>query len=83
MRATFHLSADLQVEIHNDPSGAVYLAVYEGVCYDHPIQAHQPLGPEEPIPAGHCSGVRSHRLAATKSQARAIASAMMGCAAEL
>lgn len=66
MKATFHLSAELDVVVFPDPSGAVVLELRQGVDYE-----------------GNGNGVKIIDLPLLKSQARAIASALMACAAEL
>jgi hypothetical protein len=76
MEAKFHLSGGLDVVIANDSLpgsnalGSVRLVKWEGVCYDHY------LGDEA------CKERKGEVLLMTKHQARAIASALMGCAAE-
>lgn len=71
MRAHFHLNADLSISVESMLHGQnVNLTVYRGVCYEHK-------------PGEECKEVQAQTLALGKSEARAIASAMMGCAAEL
>lgn len=70
MRAEFHLSADFAVHVENEPHG-VRLSTFKGVCYDH-VRG-----------AAECKEVIVESWSLNKQHARAIASAMMGCAAEL
>lgn len=67
MKATFHLCADLDVIVQNEPANSVAIAIKEGTDYGD----------------GTPSNIRVKQLDLNKSQARAIASALMACAAEL
>jgi hypothetical protein len=64
------LAADLQIHIHPTPSeGTVMLETIAGVDY----------GPNDPLTTIHTE----RAVILTKAEARAIASALMGCAAEI
>jgi len=70
MRAQFHLAADMDVDIESDATGRyVVVTMFEGVDY----------GPDSPDTTKR--SVAQWNLG--KNEARAIASAMMGCAAQL
>lgn len=69
MNAQFHLAGDLDVAVMNFPSGDIVIETKHGVCHE----VHD-------TPA--CAHIKSDVLSLTKGQARAIASAIMGCAAE-
>jgi hypothetical protein len=67
MRAEFRLSADFHVIVDNEtPTHTVVVSMYRGVDFENPISARVP---SETVPL-------------SKAQARALASAIMGCAAE-
>ena len=82
MKAQFHLSADLEVIVEAEhPCRTVKLTLLRGVCYEHPHSASvQPAGT---IPIGPCKAITADAISLTRSNARALASAIMGCAAEL
>jgi hypothetical protein len=69
MRAQFHLSADFEVHVENEPGG-VRLSTFRGTCVDHV------RGDTE------CPDVKIESWSLNRQHARAIASAMMGCAQE-
>jgi len=70
MKAEFHLNGSLDVVVENDPGNGIRLTKWEGVCYEHF------LGDEK------CKERHGEVVVMTKHHARAIASAIMGCAAE-
>lgn len=71
MRAQFHLNGSLDVVVEGGATNpGVSVTAYEGTCYEH----H--LGDEA------CKERKASMLLLNKHQARAIASAIMGCAAE-
>ena len=69
MQAQFHLSGDFEVRVENEPGG-IRFTTFRGVCYDHVRGASE------------CKEVIVESWSLSKHHARAIASAMMGCAAE-
>ena len=80
MRANFHLSADFEIVVESDlQMGGVTITTLRGVCYEHPVE--QPC-PDEPHNADN-RRVTADAIVLPKNHARAIASAIMGCAAEL
>ena len=71
MRARFHLNGDLEIWVESEPHGhGVDLSFKRGVCYQHG-------------PGDACQEIQTETIALPKNEARAIASAMMGCAADL
>ena len=81
MEASFRLAGDLKVKIDSDRlgdgGGVVRLIILRGVCYEHKPEDN--VGTAE----GPCPEIKAGVVMLTKPQARAVASAMMGCAAEL
>lgn len=69
MRAEFRLSADFTVVIETLSDHGVEIRTLEGVDYEMPHELSDKI--------------TRRSIVLPKSQARAIASAMMGCAAEL
>ena len=69
MRVQFNLNGSLDVVVEND-GGTMRLTKWEGTCYEH----H--LGDEA------CKERRGEVLVMNRHESRAIASALMGCAAE-
>jgi hypothetical protein len=67
MHISFKLTGDTEVIVQNGPGGSVNLELYEGVYFGGATE----------------EDTRKFKLVSwPKSQARAIASAIMGCAAE-
>ncbi len=69
MRAEFHVSGGLDIVVGNEPGG-VSLTIFRGVCHEHSLMAPD------------CKERTVEKLSIRKHHARALASAMMGCAAE-
>ena len=67
MQAIFHLCADLDVVVQTEPGNSVVLGIREGADYGD----------------GAPDTRQTKELKLSKSEARAIASALMACAAEL
>ena len=85
MRAQFHLAADLDVVVSNDEIGRrVNLQVFRGVCYEtghsrHTLLPEGEAGQEKVL---DCPERTVDSVTLARNEARAIASALMGCAAE-
>lgn len=75
MRAQFRLSPELTVQVEAEHlaggSSTVRFVAFRGACFDHHLHDES------------CKERTVEVFVFDKSQARAIASAMMGCAAEL
>ena len=75
MRAEFRLSPERTISVESEHLAGghaiVRLVVFDGVCFDHTLHDDS------------CKERKVEVIALGKVAARAIASAMMGCAAEL
>ena len=86
MNAQFKLSADL--EIHIDPdrvNQTARVSIIRGVCYEagHPSHVLPPEGNAGTEAVHGCPEKTVDAISLSKNEARAIASALMGCAAQL
>lgn len=73
MRVEFRFADDVSALLESMQAGpGVNVTLYRGVCRTH---VHPP--------GEACPDVQSHTVCLTKAEARAVASALMGCAAEL
>ena len=94
MRAIFHLNADLDVVVQVEPGNSVVLGIREGIGYgdsrgldqqpsmvpvSHEPQDRRVVEALQALSKQH----KVQELKLSKSEARAIASALMACAAEL
>jgi hypothetical protein len=81
MKADFKIAADLTISMQPDkPNELVTLTIRSGVCDG----THHPAADvREGLLGPMCTHMAEEHISLSKSTARAIASAMMGCAAEL
>lgn len=78
MEVKFKIAGGLNLNVEEDRvSRVVRLVTLRGVCYEHTEKDN--VGNAD----GPCPEIKADVLILTKAEARAIASAMMGCAAEL
>lgn len=86
MKAQFHMAGDLDVLVTPDETNRhVRLQIIRGVCYEvgHPSHALPPEGEAVTEPLVGCPERSVDSLVFSRAEARAVASALMGCAAEL
>lgn len=87
MRAIFHLNADLDVVVQVEPGNSVVLGIREGVDYGDSPEPSRPHEPQDRRVVEAFQALSKQckvkELKLSKSEARAIASSLMACAAEL